>query len=129
MSTIKRFEDLECWQEARSFAGLIYEITETDPFKKDSELVVQVKSSAISSMAKIAEGFHRSSKKDFIRFLDYSRAFIAETLSHSYVAFDRQYIGNFEMSKIKHKAVKTWKELDNLISYLKKNPCCREIGC
>lgn len=51
MATIKRFEDLECWQEARKFVGLIYELTKNDRFKKDFELVKQVKGSAISSMA------------------------------------------------------------------------------
>jgi four helix bundle protein len=40
-------------------------------------------------MSNIAEGFHRNSKKDFMRFLDYSRGSIAETLSHCHVALDQ----------------------------------------
>ena len=91
MATIKRFEDLECWQEARRFVGLIYELTKSDVFRKDFELVGQVRRSAISSMANIAEGFHRNSTRDFMKFLDYSRSSIAETVSHCYVASDQNY--------------------------------------
>jgi len=51
MATIKRFEDLECWQEARIFVRLIYELIKNDQFKRDFELVGQAKGSSISSMA------------------------------------------------------------------------------
>ena len=120
MPTIKRFEDLECWKEARRFVRLIYELTDSNRFKKDFELVGQLKRSAISSMANIAEGFHRNSTKEFMRFLDYSRTSVAETLSHCYVAMDQQYISEDEMSKIKQQADIVWKKVNNFISYLRK---------
>ena len=120
MGTIRRFEDLECWQEARRFVRLIYEMADSNRFKKDFELVGQLKRSAISSMANIAEGFHRNSTKEFMRFLDYSRASVAETLSHCYVAMDQQYITEDEMSKLKQQADIVWKKVNNFISYLRK---------
>jgi four helix bundle protein len=40
-------------------------------------------------MANIAEGFHRNTTRDFLKFLDYSRSSVAETLSHGYVALDQ----------------------------------------
>jgi four helix bundle protein len=86
MATIKRFEDLECWQEARKLVRLIYKLTLRKEFRKDFELVRQVRKSAVSSMANIAEGFHRSSTKDFMKFLDYSRGSVAETVSHNRIA-------------------------------------------
>jgi four helix bundle protein len=92
MATIKRFEDLDCWKEARSFVGIIYRLTKNEGFIKDFELIGQIRRSAVSSMANTAEGFHRSSSKDFLRFLDYSRSSIAETISHAYVALDQNYI-------------------------------------
>jgi len=120
MPTIKRFEDLECWKEARRFVRLIYDMTDSNRFKKDFELVGQLKRSAISSMANIAEGFHRNSTKEFMRFLDYSRASVAETLSHCYIAMDQQYISEDEMSKLKQQADIVWKKVNNFISYLRK---------
>ena len=120
MATVKRFEDLECWQEARDFVKLIYEMVGSDRFRKDFELVGQLKRSAISSMANIAEGFHRNSTKEFMRFLDYSRSSIAETVSHCYIAKDQGYISDQEMKRVKDQADIIWKKANNLISYLRK---------
>jgi len=49
------------------------------------------------------EGFHRNSAKDFMRFLDYSRSSVAETLSHLYVALDQNYINESNQKWIKQK--------------------------
>ena len=120
MTTIKRFEDLECWQEARKFVNFIYSLTKNDQFRRDFELVKQVRESAVSSMANIAEGFHRNSNREFMRFLDYSRSSIAETLSHLYVALDQSYIDESEMKSAKRLADLVWKKVNNFISYLRR---------
>ena len=120
MATIQRFEDLECWQEARKFVKLIYEFTKKEKFRKDFELVNQIRRSSVSSMANIAEGFHRNSTKDFMRFLDYSRASIAETVSHAYVALDQDYIEQNDLNEAKDSADVVWKKVNNFISYLNK---------
>ena len=120
MAKVNRFEELECWQEARNFVKLIYSLTKKDPFRKDFELVGQIKRSAISSMANIAEGFHRNSSKDFMRFLDYSRSSIAETLSHCYIALDQKYISQSEIAKVSQQAEIVWKKVNNFISYLQR---------
>ena len=121
MATIKRFEDLECWQEARELVKIVYSVTKKNEFKKDYELVRQVRKSAVSSMANVSEGFHRNSTRDFMRFLDYSRSSVAETLSHLYVALDQKYINEEELEKIKNQANIVWKKVNNFISYLNKN--------
>lgn len=72
-------------------------------------------------MANIAEGFHRKSNRDFMKFLDYSRSSIAETLSHSYVALDQGYIDENELEQIKTQAEIVWKKVNNLITYLNKS--------
>ena len=119
MATIKRFEDIECWQEARVLVKLIYSLTRKPEFKKDIELVKQIRRSAISSMANIAEGFHRSSSKDLMKFLDYSRSSVAETVSHSYAALDQDYITNEEIAEIHNQADVVWKKTNKFISYLR----------
>ena len=92
---------------------LVYDVTNKSTFRKDFELVRQVRRSAVSSMANIAEGFHRNSNKDFMRFLDYSRGSLAETLSHCYVALDQEYIDEANLSKIKGEAEVVWKKVNN----------------
>ncbi len=119
MGTIKRFEDIECWQGARVLVGLIYKLTKKQGFSKDFDLVSQIRRSAVSSMANIAEGFHRKSTRDFLKFLDYSRASIAETVSHGYVALDQGYITDSEMKEMRNHADIVWKKVNSLITYLK----------
>lgn len=120
MATIQRFEDLECWQEARELVKIVYSLTKKTEFKKDYELVRQVRKSAVSSMGNIAEGFHRNSTKDFMRFLDYSRSSVAESLSHLYAALDQNYINESEMDKANKHADIVWKKVNNFITYLNK---------
>ncbi len=121
MGTVKRFEDLECWREARKLVGLIYELTKKEKFKKDYELVGQVRSSAVSSMSNIAEGFHRNTNKDIMKFLDYSRSSVAETLSHCYVALDQSYIQEKELDIVKQQSDLVWKKVNGFIVYLSRH--------
>lgn len=87
----------------------------------DKDLIGQIKRSLISSMANIAEGFHRSSNKDFMKFLDYSRSSVAETVSHGYVALDQGYITGSEMEQVNDQANIVWKKVNNFITYLNKS--------
>ena len=120
MTTIKRFEDLECWQAARELTKYVYKLTKKEKFSRDFGLVNQIRESSISSMGNTAEGFHRNSNKDFMRFLGYSRSSIAETVSHSYVAYDQQYIDDNELEEVKRLADIAWKKSNNFISYLNR---------
>ena len=63
-------------------------------------------------------GFHRNSNKDFMKFLDYSRASIAESISHCYVALDQQYISEEEMGLVNEQANIVWKKVNALVAYL-----------
>ena len=120
MATIKRFEDLDCWKSARHFVGLVYQLTRKQRFQRDLDLIHQIRRSAVSSMANIAEGFHRNSSKDFLRFLDYARSSIAESISHAYVALDQEYISENEMAELKSSGELAWKQINGFIAYLKR---------
>ena len=115
MGTIKSFKDIECWQGARELVRRVYLLSRKEHFKKDFELVSQVRRSAVSSMANIAEGFHRSSKKDFLKYLDYARSSVAETVSHCYVALDQGYISEAEMKELERNADMVWKKINGLL--------------
>ena len=55
-----------------------------------------------------------------MRFLDYSRSSVAETVSHCYVALDQHYIDENEMTNVNKQADIVWKKVNNFISYLDK---------
>ena len=39
MATIKRFEEMLCWQAASDLVNLVYQLTKNDRFKRDYDLV------------------------------------------------------------------------------------------
>ena len=87
---ITRFEDLQCWQEARILVNMVYEAIRNNPnFQKDFRLSNQITGAAISSMSNIAEGFSRRSNKEFTQYLFISKSSATEVQSETYVASDQ----------------------------------------
>ncbi len=69
------FEDLKIWQLARDLVIRVYGMTDSQKFGTDFGLRDQLRRAAVSSLANIAEGFERGSKKEFIRFLLHDKRF------------------------------------------------------
>jgi four helix bundle protein len=120
MATVRRFEDLECWKKARVLANAVYDINEKLTDVHDYSLRDQLRRSAISVMANIAEGFERGGTKEFINFLTMSRGSLAETKSHLYLAFDRGYIAGEKLRELVTLADQIVRQISALIGYLQK---------
>jgi len=118
---ISRFEDLECWQEARILVRQVYKVTRAVQFGKDYGLTGQIQRAAISVMANIAEGFVRRSNREFVQFLFVAMSSAAEVQNHLYVAMDQKYLSQEEFAVIYSQADKTARIISGLISYLKTN--------
>ncbi len=118
---IKRFEDLECWKEARKLVNLVYKLVKKNKFYKDDRLRDQTIGAGISIMNNIAEGFDSQSNIEFIRFLRYSRRSCSELLNCFYIAMDQEYITEQEFNEIMNQTEKTRKCIDGLLKYLRKN--------
>ena len=116
---ITRFEDLDCWQEARNLVDSVYRVCRVIELKKDYSLSDQVKRAAISIMANIAEGFSRKGNKEFIQFLFISKSSAAELQSHLYVALDQDYIDQAQFDEIYEQVNKTAMIISGLIKYLR----------
>ena len=118
---ISRFEDLECWKEARLLTRQVYEAIEQNPrWQKDLRLCGQIQSAAGSVMSNVAEGFLRHSDKEFVRFLFIAMSSAAEVQSHLYVAVDRGYLSKDRFESIYEQAGKTSKIISGLIRYLRR---------
>ena len=120
MAAIEKFEDIKAWQEARELLKSIYEITSKGNFSKDWELKNQIRRSGLSVMSNIAEGFDRSSDKEFIQFLRIATGSCSELKSQLYAALDQKYIINELFSKIYQKATDVTKLINGFIRYLRK---------
>ncbi len=106
MTTIKRFEDLHCWQSARELVNMVYSATSEPPFNRDFGLCDQIRRAAVSVMSNIAEGFNASTDAEFMRFLSFSRRSVSEVQSQSYIALDQEYIAQDIFNKVYAKPMK-----------------------
>lgn len=118
---VERFEDLECWKEARKLVNLIYEITNKYPFSKDFVLRDQIRSAGVSIMNNIAEGFDSQSNAELVRFLGYSRRSTSEVINCSYIALDQKYITENVLNHLLEQSQKTRQIVDGFLRYLRKH--------
>ncbi len=119
MATIKRFEDLEVWIDAREFTKVIYHITTNEGLNKDYAFKDQIRRASISIMNNIAEGFGRYSNKDFRRFLDIATASNLEVKSMLYLGSDLEYIPESKLNNLIQHNEKLHYQLLALIKYLR----------
>jgi four helix bundle protein len=118
---IKKFEELECWKEARKLTQTIYTYVKRPDFAKDFRLSGQISGASISIMNNISEGFDSRSNKEFVRFLTYSRRSCSEVQNCLYIALDQKYILEKEFTITYKHCEKVRKIIDGLIRYLKNN--------
>jgi len=100
MAKFESFEDIIAWQKARDCTLEIYRLTSADGFSRDFGLKDQVRRSAVSIMANIAEGHGRRSNTEFANFLNVARGSVAETQSHLYLALGLEYIGQDDFRRL-----------------------------
>jgi four helix bundle protein len=116
--TIRGFEEIESWKEARTLAAKIYEMSNRGKFRADFGLRDQIRRSCVSIMANIAEGFGRGGKPESIRFLRISRASAMETQGHLYIALDLGYLSNQEFETLHDQAIRVTRMVGGFINYL-----------
>jgi len=117
---LTRFEELECWQEARNFTNMVYEaIRGSKTFQTDYRLRDQITGAAISVMNNIAEGWASQSNPEFIKFLTYSRRSCAEAQTCFYIALDQKYVTQGTFQKNYDQALKVTQIIDGLLRYLR----------
>ena len=71
-------------------------------------------------MNNIAEGFERSSDKDFARFLDIAKASCGEVRSMLYLAEDLNYVDSRGSKELRDKAVSISKGISALSKHLRR---------
>lgn len=86
---IRCFEDLDVWKESMRLAVDIYRCFNNC---RDYGFRDQIRRAAVSVPSNIAEGFERSSNKEFIYFLHISQSSNAELRTQLYLAKELEYL-------------------------------------
>lgn len=116
---IRNFDELKSWKKARELVREVYRITELGLLARDFSLKDQMRRSAVSVMANIAEGFGRGGNREFIHFLSIARASCSEVSSHLIVAHDVGYVTSNDFKHIYSLCDETGKLITGFISYLR----------
>ncbi|MCC7520010.1 MAG: four helix bundle protein [Flavobacteriaceae bacterium] len=120
MENFKTFEELECWKEARKLRNHIKDnlIPKLPDFEKYN-LASQISRSSRSVGNNIAEGFGRFNYQENIQFCRMARGSLTETLDHSIITFDENYITEKELEEIRIIYNRTLLLINGFIKYLK----------
>jgi four helix bundle protein len=119
MATFTKFEEIDCWKNARELARRIYEVSEKGSFARDFGLRDQIRRAAVSVMSNIAEGFDRSGTAEFVHFLATAKGSAAEVRCQLYVALDQGYLPDKDFNELNLLATETGKMAGGLMKYLR----------
>jgi len=83
---IESYRDLDVWQMGIELCACAYQLSSKLPSEERFGLTSQIRRSATSVPANIAEGHARASTKDYARFISIALGSLAELETHVYVA-------------------------------------------
>ena len=81
-SSIRSYRDLKVWQEGMNIAEACYQITKTFPKEELYGMTSQIRRSAVSIPANIAEGYGREYRAEYIQFLRIAQGSLKELETH-----------------------------------------------
>jgi four helix bundle protein len=115
----KSFKEMPIWQKAMEICKEIHKITDDLPRKEDYSYTSQIRRSALSIPANIAEAFGRNHSPDKINFYYISRGSLTETQSH--VEYGRRvgYINNTKAEDLDEILSELYNEINKVILRLK----------
>ncbi|MFH1286630.1 MAG: four helix bundle protein [Candidatus Magasanikbacteria bacterium] len=114
------FHQLDIWKIGYEILMKIYSLSDTFPETEKYGLTSQIRRSANSVIANIAESHGRYHYQDKKRVLYISRGEIFETRSHLAVVYGQKLISKEEFEHLNKKYEELTKRLNSYINHLKK---------
>ncbi len=122
MAEEKGLETLKVWQRAMSFAlNVQQQILPLFPIEEKWALAAQMRRSAQSIPANIAEGYGRYYYQEGVRFCYVARGSLEETFSHISLAHKLGYMSPDTFDKLNQEIQELRRILNGYISFLRKS--------
>jgi len=93
----KNFQDLVVWQKAHQFVLSVYRYSESFPKNEIYGLTSQLRRSAVSIPANIAEGFKKKTRPDKARYLNIAQGSLEESRYYLILSKDLNYGDNLQL--------------------------------
>ena len=116
---IESFEDLLVWQKGMEIVKQVYLISREGELCRDFALRDQLRRAAISIPTNIAEGFERSSRKEYVNFLNYAKGSTGEVRSLLNVAAELGYLEPSQYAILRQAVMELSRYLANQIKSLR----------
>jgi four helix bundle protein len=116
---MKNFRDLMVWQKSHALALAIYQATREFPKDELYGLTSQLRRSAVSIPANIAEGCGRGSDADLGRFLQMAMGSASEVEYHLLLANDLQYLSGDSFHECTNQVCEVKRMLASFLQKLK----------
>lgn len=116
---MKTFNDLLVWQKAHQLVIETYHLTQQFPAEERYGLTQQMRRAVVSVAANIAEGHQRSSKREFLRFLDIAHGSLDELKYYLILSKDLRYL-NGSCVELCKRAEEIGRMLNGLKAHVKR---------
>ena len=114
MSEIRTYRDLVVWQKGMALVTDIYRETRDFPREEVYGLTSQMRRCVVSIPCNIAEGHGRTTRKDYVRFLDIALGSLSELETQLEIARNLSYLETAPHDSLQHKC----RELERMLSSL-----------
>ncbi|MGL6074472.1 MAG: four helix bundle protein [Fimbriiglobus sp.] len=118
---LQSYRDLSVWQKAMDLVEMSYNITKRFPKEELFGLTNQLRRAAVSIPANIAEGYGRSHRPDYLRFLAIARGSLFELETHLILCGRLEYASREDLTPIWQTCQEVGKMLRRLIEVLKNS--------
>ena len=116
---MRDFQSLVVWQKSHEWVLEIYQITGKFPEEERFGLVTQLRRSAASVPANIAEGCGRESDKERARFMSIAAGSASESEYHLLLVHDLGFLDKDSYQRLDHQVKEIKKMLNSFIKTLK----------
>jgi four helix bundle protein len=120
-SVVPDYHKLDVWRLAHGITLQVYRMTTTFPMDERFGLVAQIRRSAASVAANLAEGAGRGSDRDFARFVAMARASANETEYHALLARDLGYLTESDWNELETRIGQARSKLSRLRETLQES--------
>ena len=117
----RSFKEMPIWQRATEVAETIHRLTDKLPRKEDYGFTSQIRRSALSISANIAEAFGRNHTLDKINFYYVARGSLTETQSHFEYGMRVGYLKKKNAEELDTILCEIYGDLNKIILFLRES--------
>ena len=111
---VRSYRELAVWLEGMNLVTETYRLSRQFPTDERFGLTSQMRRSAVSIPAKIAEGHGRSHRGDFLHHVSFARGLLAELETHCLIAVRLGFVGDSESETLLERCDHESRMLTNL---------------